>query len=117
MRNILKQEVEKLGQKIRKAREDRKLTTLELGERSDMSAQQVRRIEAGETDASAVKIARIARALDAALGDLLSHIQSTEERANELWEKNKLSERLAGSRAADFKAKKAILEAMGLWEE
>jgi len=34
-----------------------------------------------------------------------------------LWERHGVSKKLEGSWQADFRAKKAILKSMGLWEE
>ena len=82
-----------------------------------LSHQQIRRIERGESDVSAVVLARIAQATSKKLQFFLGDIRTIEEQANYLWKRHKLNEKLPGSRDAEFKAKKAILKSMGLWEE
>jgi transcriptional regulator with XRE-family HTH domain len=106
-----------LGERVRKARANAGLSTQELAEKVGVTSQHVRRIEAGGVQATAIVIARIARALDIPVNHLLDHVRSIEEVANELWAQHGMAKRLAGSRQADFKAKRAILESMGLWAE
>jgi transcriptional regulator with XRE-family HTH domain len=107
----------KLGVKIRSAREEKGLSLQQLGELVGLSGQQLRRIEKGTADVTAVVLARIARATGRDLRFFLDHVRTVEEQAHRLWNDHKLDRRLRGSRDADFKAKREILEAMELWEE
>lgn len=106
-----------LGSKIRSAREKKGLSLQQLGELVGLSDQQIRRIERGTADVGAVTLARIARGTDKPLEFFLGDIRTVEEQANYLWKRHKVNAKLPGSQDADFKAKKAILESMGLWEE
>ncbi|MDA2934739.1 helix-turn-helix transcriptional regulator [Acidobacteria bacterium AH-259-D05] len=108
---------EDLGLKIKAAREERNLSRQELGDLVGLSGQQINRIERGDSDVNAITLARIAKVTDQDVGRLLSEILTIQEQAEFLWEHHKLGKKLPGSQEADFKAKKEILESMGLWEE
>ena len=106
-----------LGEKIRAAREAEGLSTQDLADAVGLSSQQVRRIEAGQSEATAIVLGRVGRCLGQPPNELLDHVLTIEEIAERLWEQHSLASKLEGSEAADFLAKKAILESMGLWEE
>ncbi len=106
-----------LGAKIKSAREKKQLSLQRLADLVGLSDQQIRRIERGDSDVSAITLARIAKVIQEDVGRLLSDVLTVQEQAEYLWELHKLGEKLPGSQDADFKAKKAILESMGLWEE
>ncbi len=106
-----------LGEKVQKAREAKGVSPQQLGDAVGLSSQQIRRIESGRSEATAVVLGRIARVLGTSANKLLDHVRTIEELANGLWEEHDLSAKLEGSQEADFLAKKAILESMGLWEE
>ena len=105
-----------LGRKTKQAREAKNLSALELGRQIGISGQQIRRIEAGRAQVSAIVLGQIARKLGVSADVLLDHVRTVEEYASDLWEKHGLAKRIAGSRPVDFLAKKAILESMGLWK-
>ncbi len=106
-----------LGAKIKSAREKKKLSLQQLADLVGLSDQQIRRIERGYSDVNAITLARIAKVIGKDVGRLLSDVLTVQEQAEYLWELHKLGKKLPGSQDADFKAKKAILESMGLWEE
>lgn len=106
-----------LGRRIRKAREGRSFQVRRVADLAGVSTQQIRRIEAGQAEASAVTIARIARALGSSCDEFLDHVKTVEEIVEERWAENGLPERLAGSADADFMARRVILESMGLWRD
>lgn len=105
-----------LGTKVRVARESKKLSIQQLGDLVGLSDQQIRRIEQGKSEVGAVTLARIAKATNKTLDSFLGDVLTVQEQADQLWKRHKLDQKLPGSREADFKAKKAILESMGLWE-
>ena len=106
-----------IGEKIRSAREQKGLSVQQLGDLVGLSDQQIRRIEHGGSDITAITLARIAKATGQDVRGFLSKIPTIQEQAEFLWKRHKLGRQLPGSKDADFKAKKTILESMGLWEE
>jgi len=110
-------ELIELGRRIRHARDEKHLSIQALADKVNLASQQLRRIEKGEADITAIILARITSALEISCDRFLDHVPSIEQRANELWKKHGMEKRLAGSKAADFKAKRAILQSMGLWDE
>ncbi len=109
--------IQRLGQKIRQAREAADFSTQQLGDAVGLSGQQIRRIEAGSSEPTAVVLGRIARSLGKSADGLLDHVRTIKELADSLWKQHDLAGKLQGSEQADFLAKQAILESMGLWEE
>jgi transcriptional regulator with XRE-family HTH domain len=89
----------------------------ELADAVGLSSQQIRRIEAGTSEPTAVVLGRIARTLGSPVGGLLEHVRTIEEIAETLWAQHALSAKLEGSEQADYLAKKSILESMKLWED
>ena len=106
-----------LGRKIAEARKRAGLSVRHVAETAGISAQQMRRIESGRTEASAITIARIARVLNLSCDALLGDVRTIAETVERLWQENSLSESLPGSVDADLSARKAILVSMGLWRE
>ena len=106
-----------LGAKIKEIRENKGLNRKQLGKLAGLSDQQIRRIEQGTSDVSAIVLARIAQALEKDIGWFVDHVKTIRDRADELWDKHGLSKKVAGSRQADFIARREILRTLGLWEE
>lgn len=109
--------INQLGEKVRRAREAKGLSTQHLADTVGLSSQQIRRIESGQSEATAIVLGRIARTLGTYVDELLDHVRTVEEIADSLWEEHDLAAKLEGSQEADFLAKKAILTSMGLWQE
>lgn len=106
-----------LGRNIAAARVAAGLSVKQVAELAGISPQQVRRIEAGATEASAITIARIARAVGHSCDALLGDVRTIAETVDRLWEEHNLSAKLPGSGKAHFLAKKNILKSMNLWRE
>jgi transcriptional regulator with XRE-family HTH domain len=111
------QEADVLAEKIKKARTEIGLSLPALGDLIGLSDQQLARIEQKKSDINPILLARIAKATGKDIGNFLDHVLTIEERTNLIWQKRGLAKKLAGTKTADFRAKKKILEAMGLWEE
>lgn len=109
-------EAQKIGEKIRESRTEKKLSQAELALRAGISLPFLKRVELGQATISAPLLARIARTLEVSTDDLLGHIESDEELVERLWKEENMSKRIAAAGKLDFKAKKAILESLGLWE-
>ena len=119
-------ELQELARKVRAARVARGLSTQQLADMIDLTSQQVRRYESGKAEPSAIVLMRIVRALeppkvsdrcgDTLLYQLLDHVRSDAELADQLWTEHKLADKLPQSKSVDFKAKKAILQGMKLWK-
>lgn len=110
-------EILTLAHKIKDARAEKHLSLAALGDLIGLSDQQVTRIEKAKSEVSPIILARIAKATGKNIEWFLEHVQTVEDRANILWQKHGLAKKLAGTKTADFRAKRKILEAMGLWEE
>ena len=106
-----------LGRRIREAREAKGLSYQELADLVDLSHHQLRRIEKGESNPHVLAFARIGKELLASLDGLLGDVETVREKTRRLWESHEVALQVAGSRPPDWKAKMAILKAMGLWEE
>lgn len=119
-------ETKTLAEKLRAARLAKGLSAQELADKVDLTAQQIRRYENALAEPTAIIFARIVRALekptpkakhaDTLTYKLLDHVLNDEELANKLWDEHNLAGKLPESKDVDFKAKKAILKAMSLWE-
>ena len=109
--------INQLGEKIRRVRQAKGLSTQQLADAVGLSSQQIRRIECGQSEATAIVFGRIARTLNTSADELLDHVRTVEEIADSLWKKHDLAAKLEGSQQAEFLAKKAILTSMGLWKE
>ncbi len=112
-----KREIRTLGEKVEGARIAAGLSIRQLADLVGLSSQQVRRIEAGRSEATAIVLGRVVRALGVSADELLDHVRTLEETADALWQEYELDSKLKGSDDADFLAKKAILESMGFWVE
>jgi len=115
-----------LGEKIKTAREFKKLTQDKLGQLVGLSSQQIRRIEQGKSAASAVVLMRIARVFDDLSGSkevmwsrfmawFMEHIRTVERKADDLWLKHKLHE--SNPLVTSFVVREQILKDQGLWDE
>ncbi len=69
-----------LGNRIRRLRQERRLTHDRLGELADMNGIQVGHIERGANDPKVSTLLKLARALGVAPGDLLNGLPSREAR-------------------------------------
>ncbi len=70
------------GSAVRRFRVSQGLTQEALAERAGLHRTYISDIERGARNVSLVNIARIARALDISLADLMSEVQATLERAD-----------------------------------
>ncbi|MDP1725553.1 MAG: helix-turn-helix transcriptional regulator [Bacteroidota bacterium] len=59
--------LKKLGQNIRRIRKERKLTQVELGYRCDFERPSMNRIEAGNTNPTALTLKKLAEALEVSI--------------------------------------------------
>lgn len=115
-----------LGEKVKTAREFKKLTQDKLGQLVGLSSQQIRRIEQGKSTVGAVILMRIARVFDDLSGSkevmwsrfmawFMEHIRTVEGKADELWLKHKLHE--SNPLVTSFVVREQILKEQGLWDE
>jgi transcriptional regulator with XRE-family HTH domain len=110
-------DAELIGESVKKERLRRGLSLQQLADQTGVTHQAIRRIERGGGLAPVIVFARLARALGKDTNTFLSHVRTIEERADQLWDRHGVAKKLEGSQHADFRAKKAVLESMGLWED
>ena len=113
----MKRSLMHIAKMISTAREAKGVSLQLLADAAGLSLHQVRRVERGTAVTNAVALVKIAKLLELDLDELFSEVVPDTQRVDELWKHARMADRIAGSRPADFRAKKAILEAMNLWDQ
>ena len=106
-----------IGSRIAEARGERSQRW--LADRVGTTQTSIRRLERGETNASAVLVVRAAKVLNLDIMDLLDRIECEETKVDQVYETNRkfIEERTAamGLTDEDFHTKRELLRLLKLW--